>query len=66
MGTPPEVTNKLAADIARVLARADVQEKFDAAFLDPMPQGSAEMARFLDGEVRQWKVVATETGVSLD
>ena len=65
-GTPPEVTNKLAADIARVLVLAEVKEKFDAAFLDPMPQGSAEMARFLDGEVRQWQTVAAETGVSLD
>jgi tripartite-type tricarboxylate transporter receptor subunit TctC len=65
-GTPPEVTNRLAADITRVLLLPDVKEKFDAAFLDPMPQGSIEMARFLDGEVRQWKTVATETGVSLD
>jgi len=65
-GTPPEVTNRLAADIARVLVLPDVKEKFDAAFLDPMPPGSVEMARFLDGEVRQWKTVAAETGVSLD
>lgn len=65
-GTPPEVTNKVATDIARVLLLPDVKEKFDAAFLDPMPQGSTEMARFLDAEVRQWKTVATETGVSLD
>jgi len=65
-GTPPVVTSKLALDIARVLMLSDVKEKFDAAFLDPMPQGSAEMARFLDGEVRQWKAVAVETGISLD
>ena len=65
-GTPPEVTNRLAADIARVLVLPDVKEKFDAAFLDPMPQGSVKMARFLDGEVRQWKTVAAETGVLLD
>jgi tripartite-type tricarboxylate transporter receptor subunit TctC len=65
-GTPPEVTNKLSGDISRVLLLPDVKEKFDAAFLDPMPQGSAEMARFLDGEVRQWKAVAAETGISLD
>lgn len=65
-GTPPGVTDKLAADIAKVLVLPDVKEKFDAAFLDPMPQGGAEMARFLDGEVRQWKLVAVETGISLD
>ncbi len=49
-----------------MLVLPDVKEKFDAAFLDPMPQGGAEMARFLDGEVRQWKTVAVETGISLD
>jgi hypothetical protein len=39
---------------------------FDAAFLDAMPQGSVEMARFLDAEVRQWKAVAVQTGISPD
>jgi len=65
-GTSAEVTDKLAKDIARVLTLPDVKEKFDAAFLDVMPQGSAEMARFLDDEVRQWKAVAVQTGISLD
>ena len=65
-GTPAEVTNRLGEHIARILALPDVKEKFDAAFLDAMPQGSAEMARFLDEEVRQWKAVAVQTGISLD
>ena len=65
-GTPPEVTERLARDIARVLALPDVKEKFDAAFLDVMPQGSAEMARFLDEEVGRWKQVAAQTGIALD
>ena len=65
-GTPAEVTAKLAENIARVLALPDVKEKFDASFLDVMPQGPVEMARFLDEEVRQWKGVATETGIVLD
>jgi len=65
-GTPAEVTNRLAEHIARILALPDVKEKFDGAFLDPMPQGSVEMARFLDEEVRQWKAVAVQTGISLD
>jgi tripartite-type tricarboxylate transporter receptor subunit TctC len=65
-GTPAEATDKLAKDIARVLTLPDVKEKFDAAFLDPMPQGSAAMVRFLDEEVRQWKAVAVQTGISLD
>ena len=65
-GTPAAVTDKLAADIAKVLVLPDVKEKFDAAFLDPMPQGSAAMARFLDEEVKTWKAVAAQTGISLD
>lgn len=65
-GTPVKATARLARDIARVLALPDVKEKFDAAFLDPMPQGGAAMARFLDDEVRQWKAVAVQTGISLD
>ena len=65
-GTPAEVTTRLAGDIARILEMPDVKEKFDAAFLDPMPQGGVAMARFLDGEVRQWKDVATQTGIVLD
>ena len=38
------------------------QEKFDAAFLDAMPQGSVEMARFLDEEVRPQEHEADEAG----
>ena len=65
-GTPTEVTNRLAGHISRILVLPDVKEKFDAAFLDAMPQGSVEMARFLDEEVRQWKAVAVQTGISLE
>lgn len=65
-GTPTEVTTRLAERIARILTLPDVKEKFDGAFLDVMPQGSVEMARFLDEEVRQWKAVAVQTGISLD
>ena len=57
---------KLAGHISRILVLPDVKEKFDAAFLDAMPQGSVEMARFLDEEVRQWKAVAVQTGISLE
>ena len=60
------MTNRLVEHIGRILALADVKEKFDAAFLDPMPQGSAEMARFLDEEVLRWREVAVQTGISLD
>ena len=65
-GTPAAVTDRLAENIARVLVLPDVKEKFDASFLDVMPQGPVEMARFLDDEVRQWKNVATQTGILLD
>ena len=34
--------------------------------VDGKPQGGVAMARFLDGEVRQWKDVATQTGIVLD
>lgn len=66
VGTPTAVTSRLAEHIARILALPDVKEKFDTAFLDVMPQGDVEMARFLDEEVRRWKAVATQTGISLD
>ena len=61
-GTPPEVTNRLVEHIARILVLPDVKEKFDAAFLDAMPQGSVEMARFLDEEVRPQEHEADEAG----
>ena len=65
-GTPSDVTTKLAGHIARILEMPDVKEKFYAAFLDVMPQGPAAMASFLDEEVRQWKAVATQTGIAQD
>ena len=66
MDTCDDSLTRMAENIARILALPDVKEKFDGAFLDPMPQGSVEMARFLDEEVRQWKAVAVQTGISLE
>jgi tripartite-type tricarboxylate transporter receptor subunit TctC len=59
---PPALADRLTRDIGRVLELPEVREKFAAAFLDPMPQGGAAFARFLEAEVRKWKDVVAQTG----
>jgi len=65
-GTPEKLTQSLAEHVAQILRLPDIQEKFNGAFLDPMPQGPEAFQRFLGPEVQQWKDVVAETGVKLD
>jgi len=56
----------LAQRLAQILQMPDIQEKFAASFLDPMPQGPDAFTRFLEADVRQWQEVVAQTGVIVD
>lgn len=49
-GTPADVVDKLAKDIARALAASDVRDKIAKFGADPMSMTQAEFARFVTSE----------------
>src|SRR6185436_7995999 len=48
--TPPEVVDKVNAEMARVLAMPDIKEKLQTQGTDPLPTKPQEMAKWMATE----------------
>ena len=65
-GTPAGIVDKLAREVAKVLADPAVKAKADAAGLFPTTTTPAEFAAFIRTEAERWSVVVKETGMRYD
>jgi tripartite-type tricarboxylate transporter receptor subunit TctC len=65
-GTPGPIVDKLAREVAKVLADPAVKAKADAAGLYPATSSPAEFAAFIRKEAERWSVVVKETGMRYD
>jgi len=64
--TPPAVQNEIAAAAMEVLRMPDVQAKFRALAVEPLPTTPAEMAAFVKDEARRWGDIIRHTGIVVD
>jgi tripartite-type tricarboxylate transporter receptor subunit TctC len=64
--TPPQVLQKLEAEIRRIMALPDVKEKFRAMATPIKVLGSAEFARVIESEVKLWTEVGQLAHVKLE
>jgi tripartite-type tricarboxylate transporter receptor subunit TctC len=65
-GTPREVVSRLNAEMKRVFALADVQDKLKALGLEPWLSTPDELARFQAAEIVKWAKVVKESGAKAD
>jgi tripartite-type tricarboxylate transporter receptor subunit TctC len=65
-GTPPEITNLLAAEFAKAMKQPDVIERFAALGLEPSGMAPAELAAFETKERAKWAKVVREGGINPD
>jgi len=65
-GTPPEIVNKLAADLAAVMELPDVRERFAAQSAAANVQGPEAFARFLEAERDKWGDIVKRSGARVD
>jgi tripartite-type tricarboxylate transporter receptor subunit TctC len=65
-GTPPEIIDKLNAEIVKVLADPGIKAKADASGLFPATSTPAEFAAFIRREAARWSTVVKETGLQYD
>jgi tripartite-type tricarboxylate transporter receptor subunit TctC len=65
-GTPAGIVDKLAREVAKVLADPTVKARADAAGLYPATTSPAEFAAFIRTEAERWSVVVKETGMRYD
>jgi tripartite-type tricarboxylate transporter receptor subunit TctC len=62
-GTPPEIVNKLATEIERVLQVPDVRERILATGAEPWYLPPAQFGQFVKGEIAKWGRAVRESGV---
>lgn len=65
-GTPPDIVNRLNADINRILEMPDVREKFAQQALDYSRNTPAEFTTFLKSEVPKWAQAIKESGAKAE
>jgi tripartite-type tricarboxylate transporter receptor subunit TctC len=61
--TPPDVANRLSAEIAEVLHMPDVVEKLHAMSFTPVATSPAKMSTFLAQESARWRTVIDAVGI---
>jgi len=65
-GTPPEVVEKISADIARVLAMPDVRQRLANASLEPVGSTPAELRDIVRHDYDKWGTVIRNANIRLD
>lgn len=65
-GLPKAVTDKLAAELAKVLAQPELKAKFASAGAEVHPLGTAEFAAFVKADNEKWARLIRERKLQLD
>jgi len=65
-GTPRDVVTKLNAELKRVFALPDVQDKLKALGLEPWISTPDELAKYQGEEIVKWAKVVKESGAKAD
>jgi tripartite-type tricarboxylate transporter receptor subunit TctC len=65
-GTPREVVGKVQADVAKILATADMRERFAAQGALPVGDTPAQFGAFIKSEIDKWTGVVKFSGARVD
>jgi len=65
-GTPPAIVGKVQQDVARILATADMRERFAAQGAVPVGDTPAQFAAFIRNEIDKWTQVVKFSGARVD
>lgn len=65
-GTPPDIVNRIQAEVAKSLGTPAIKEKMLAQGAIPSGNTPAEFARLIDAEIRKWAVVVQASGAKVD
>jgi tripartite-type tricarboxylate transporter receptor subunit TctC len=65
-GMPKEVVDRIAGELARVLAQPELKAKFAASGSETLYQGPAEFAAFVKADNEKWSRLIKERKLQLD
>ena len=64
--TPPDIVNKMNAEVARILKLPDLREKLASQGTMPMTSTPQEMGQWLAAEKERWAKLVKQTGFKLE
>ena len=64
--TPPEIVNKLAAEIQRIMKEPDMIANLAKFDITPVGNTPSEFAAFIDEETERWATVVNRLGLKVD
>jgi tripartite-type tricarboxylate transporter receptor subunit TctC len=62
-GTPREVVNRLASEVAKIVATPEINGRFEQIGIEPVVSTPEQSAKFLDDEIAKWAKVITTANV---
>jgi len=65
-GTPPEVVNRLSAEIAKIAKSPEIREKLVAMGAEPVGSTPEEFKAVIDRDIAKWKPLAQKVGIKID
>lgn len=65
-GVPRDIVNRMAAEVAKAVASADIQKRFEALGIEPIGNSPELAAKFLDEEIAKWAKVISTAGVKAE
>jgi tripartite-type tricarboxylate transporter receptor subunit TctC len=65
-GTPPEIVNRLAGEIERIVALPEVRDRLRAAGLEPSFRGPKQMEAMMKAEVVSFREITAAAGITAE
>lgn len=65
-GTPPEVVDRLSAEIGRIARSPEMREKLTGMGAEPVGGTPAEFKAVIDRDIAKWKPLAQKVGIKVD
>jgi tripartite-type tricarboxylate transporter receptor subunit TctC len=62
-GTPPEIVDRLNAEIAKIIAKPAIKEAWAKQGAVPMTMSAAEFGAFLKSDIEKWAKVIDKAGL---
>jgi tripartite-type tricarboxylate transporter receptor subunit TctC len=65
-GTPREIVNRIASEVAKAVGSADIKGRFESMGIVPVGNTPTEAGKFLDDEIAKWAKVISTAGVKAE
>ena len=65
-GTPQAIIEKIHADVARIVASPEIQERILSQASEPVGNSPAEYAAFINSEIAKWRAVIKQANVKAE